>query len=107
MRKLATLLEMLEVSKGFAKLCKSEKISHHLIVSESLLKKFDGDVISSLNTVRSSPDRKALDRSRLKSAYGVHYNDLKKKFLSFCFQGQTIGQTYLTHKKGIDVLASM
>ena len=47
-KKLATFLEMLEISKGFNKLCKSEKIKLHLIASDALIKKIDQDPADTL-----------------------------------------------------------
>ena len=108
-KKLATFLEMLEISKGFNKLCHSEKIKLHLIVSDAIIKKIDQDPADTLENItnRSSPVRREIPHFNLSAEFNNNYSALRSKFISLCVQGQTIGQKYLTHKKVIDIFTDM
>ena len=102
-RNLVTLLEVMEISKGFAKLCRTQKINLRLIVNEALVKKLERNQGDSLENFPSLTGR----NGKIAAELSENYNELRRKFVSFCVQGQTLGQTYLTHKKAIDILQEM
>lgn len=103
LRKLINLLELMEISGGFKKICKSQQVNIHLIASEKLIKQLERQ-----DSLLVSPEKNEspfhLD---LNDKFLENYGELRKKFISFCIQGETIGSSSLTHKKAVDILKSL